>query len=262
MSSSNKKKKVKVKKQATPRPQAPEPVKRDKLYMASSVVVVVLFLFIWGQWYKPEVKDPWQQGVELVDSAQKTQDSVQRNDLFDQAREKLNEQVRLHPYHARLWLQKGYYHFRRQDWDSCILCQKKAIELGAGGMINAIEFDAASIMVSALTQKIQKEGMDSTQIFALADSCEVDNFENAKLYWLRGVVYNQYRNFPEARKWLEQAYKLQPRDFDNAYNYGYSLAMLGERDQALTVLRQAAALQPNNQNVQNLINNLTAQTGN
>lgn len=262
MASPKKKKKVAVKTNEPVKPRkesAPVSAKPDKIYAASSAVIVVLFLITWNQWYKPVVKDPWQVGVELVDSAQKIQDSAVRNQLMDDARDRFYHLVQVHPYHARLWLQKGYYHLRRQEWDSTVLCQKKAIELGHGGMINAIEFDAAQIMVSALTQKFQAEMLDSSRIFPIIDSCEVAGFDNYKLNWLRGVVKNQYRNFREGSYWLERAYKLKPRDFDNLYHYGYSLAMLGQRDQAIGILRQAQALQPENQNVKSLISNLSAQ---
>jgi len=192
----------------------------------------------------------------FIDSAKAETDQDAKNQLFERARQNLNKQVRLHPYHARLWFFKGYFHTQVQEWDSVISAQKLALKLGAGGTVNLVEHDAANMMNQALIQKVNTMNMDTARIFTYLDSCQVEEFENYRIHWLRGAIYNQAGDYSKSVNWLSRAYQLNSRDFDILYHYSFALARNGQRGQAIKHLQTALSLQPNNPAAKNLMNEL------
>src|SRR5258705_3153646 len=90
---------------------------------------LIIFSILWFKPFDVNLKDPWFEGAVLIDSARKVIDTNQRKLLLDEAGKKLAEQVRLHPYHARVHYLYGYYWLNRQNWDSAIFQQKEAIRI-------------------------------------------------------------------------------------------------------------------------------------
>lgn len=235
----------------------PKP-QRSLLILAG--VVTLFFFVVWGEFYTPKVMNPWQEGLVWMDSAKKTTDTTLQVEYMKTAEQIFSEQVNEHPYHARIWMMKGYYHMQTKEWDSVISCQKKALKIGAGGVVNRIDVDAVNMMGVALLNKINKLNMDTTAIFSLLDSAEVEEFENFKILWLRGAINNQAGRPDQALKYLRQAYRLNVRDYDILYHLGYALAQTGNTEQAKKRIQQALQIQPNNKAARNLLDQLNART--
>jgi len=235
----------------------PKPV-RSLLILAG--LVVAAFIVIWGEFYTPTVMNPWQESLVWIDSAKKETDTTLKSQFLRTAEDILTEQVTEHPYHARIWMMKGYLHLQKQDFDSVISCQKKALELGAGGVVNRIDVDAVNMMGAALLNKVNKLNMDTTAIFSLLNSAEVEGFQNFKILWLRGAIYNQAGRYNLGLKHLRQAFQLNVRDFDILYHLSFALAQTGNTEMAKQRLQQALQLQPNNAAAKNLMAQLNART--
>lgn len=239
-------------------PDAPPKPKRFALILTG--IVVLGFVVIWGEFYSPKVTNPWQDSLVWIDSAKTETDTALKASFLQKAEDILSEQVNEHPYHARIWMMKGYLHLQTQEYDSVISCQKKALELGAGGVVNRIDVDAVNMMGAALLNKVNKLNMDTTAIFALLDSAEVDGFKNFKILWLRGAINNQAGQHAVAVRYLRQAYQLNVRDFDILYHFAVALARTGQTEKAKTRLQQALNVQPNNAAAKNLMAQLNART--
>jgi len=235
----------------------PKPV-RSLLILAG--LVVAAFIVIWGEFYKPKVLNPWQESLVWIDSAKKETDTTLKVKFLGAAEDILSEQVNKHPYHARIWMMKGYLHLQQQEYDSVIRCQMKALELGAGGVVNRIDVDAVNMMGAALLNKVNKLNMDTTAIFRLLDSAEVEGFDNFKILWLRGAINNQAGRPDQGVKYLRRAYQLNVRDFDILYHFAFALAQTGQTQLAKQRLQQALQIQPNNAAAKNLMSQLNAQT--
>jgi tetratricopeptide (TPR) repeat protein len=221
-----------------------------------AIISLLVAAFVWSETYKPEILNPWQEGLVLLDSAKVTEDSVLKANILEQAGASFREDVSEFPYHARVWFLKGYYHTMVNEWDSVIACQKNALRLGAGGTVNLVEHDAANMMNSALLQKVNALNMDTTAIFSLLDSCEVKEFDNYRIHWLRGAIYNQSGTFDLAEKCLSRAHALNSRDFDILYHYSYALARRGKVEQAKQFLQTALSISPDNVAAKNLLKEL------
>ena len=102
-----------------------------------------MFFFIWFEIYKPVVIDDWIKGTILIESATQTQDQASQNLFLEKGKAVLKQQLQKHPYHGRIWHLYGRYFLLTNQLDSCIFYEKKAIEIGAGGIVNQIEPEAA-----------------------------------------------------------------------------------------------------------------------
>lgn len=262
------KSKKQVKRKAVPASSPNEPIfqgpeaapKPQWSAIVLSSLVVLVFVIIWGEFYTPKVMNPWQEGLIWIDSAKTETDTILKAEFLQTADEIFTEQVNEHPYHARIWMMKGYYHLQTKEWDSVIACEKKALEIGAGGVVNRIDVDAVNMMGAALLNKVNKLNMDTTAIFNLLDSAEIDGFENFKILWLRGAINNQAGRPDQGVKYLRRAYQLNVRDFDILYHYAFALAQTGKTQKAKARLQQALQIQPNNTSAKNLMNQLNART--
>jgi tetratricopeptide (TPR) repeat protein len=218
----------------------------------------VILFSLWFEFYKPKVTDEWYRGVMLVDSANKTTDQIIKKHLLDSGRQILQKQVQLHPYHARVWYLYGYYFLVTGNWDSCIYADKKAIELGAGGVVNSVEYVASEHLNYALEKKLS-EVTDLENSMKVLNNASVQNFQNNSIDRFRGMIFYNYEQIDSSNFYLERFYKNVPNDFNVLSILAYNYFRLGSRDKALFYANEARKIKSDDPGLNNLINKLQSQ---
>lgn len=242
------------------------PVNAKKLHFPSPISRILLFglplsgvlllLSIWLEIYKPKITDEWYKGAILVDSADKVVDPGVKKNLLDSGGLILKQQAKLHPYHARVWFLYGYYFLRNDNWDSCIYAEKKAIELGAGGTVNQVEYKAAELLNYALDRKLSGvHNLDSA--IKVLEGAITPNFENNALFKLKGFTYFNYNQNDSCIVYLERFYSKVNNDFDAMRILAYCYYRKGMKEKALYYATEAKKIKPDNPDINSLINQLS-----
>jgi hypothetical protein len=238
------------------------PKSEKNLYNPSAIMRIVLFgiplsgiifiLFIWTGLYNPKVVDDWYRGIILVDSATNASDSIVKQGLMDRGGQILRQQNKLHPYHARVWYLLGHYYLVNRNWDSCIYAEKKAIELGAGGVVNNVEYMAADHLCYAVDQKIRKmHNLDSS--IRVINNATTANFENNTLDKIKGFTFYNYNQRDSCTFYLERFNSKVKNDFDVLSFLAFSYSGKGMKDKALFYAMEAKKIKTDNANINNLI---------
>lgn len=229
-----------------------------KLFWGAGVGLLLFFFF----WFKPvtvNLIDPWYNGTILLDSAQKVQDPTQKAELIAKGGALLREQVNMHPYHARLHYLYGYYYYVKQDWDSCVIEEKKAIDIGAGGIVNQVEYQAAEMLNAALGNKLNAVMNTNPELAKKYIQDAVSpRFYNFTLDKYRGMLYTNTRQYDSSRVAFRRFLRFAPNDYDVLYNMAVSFAMSNQKDSAIYFASMASQVNPQNPTAQNLINQLNA----
>lgn len=97
--------------------------------------------------------DPWNKAYALIDESQKANNPIESQKLLDSGGRGLIACLNEHPYHGRLHLMAGYYYFLKDNMDSTIYHQIKALEVGSGGYVNSLEFQARGLLAEATIKK-------------------------------------------------------------------------------------------------------------
>ncbi|MEI7726348.1 MAG: hypothetical protein WCK09_14665 [Bacteroidota bacterium] len=242
------------------------PKNEKNLYNPAFLKRIVLFgiplsgflviLFIWSELYKPKVIDEWYRGIMLVDSAGKTSDSIAKKGLLDRGGHILKQQATSHPYHARVWFLYGHYFLVCKNWDSCIYAEKKSIELGAGGLVNNVEYQAAEHLNFAVDQKIRGiHNLDS--VIKVINNALTTNFENSTLDKIKGFTYYNYNKMDSCSFYLERFNSKVKNDFDVLTFLAFTYSRKGMREKALFYAAEAKKIKSDNANLNNLITQLS-----
>ncbi|MEI7726554.1 MAG: hypothetical protein WCJ26_15960 [bacterium] len=243
------------------------PTKEKNLYnpsMAKRVILfgiplsgIILVFFIWTEIYKPGVIDDWYRGISLVDSAANTKEPIVKQGLMDRGGMILRQQNKLHPYHARVWYLLGHYYLVNSNWDSCIYAEKKAIELGAGGIVNSVEFQAADHLCYAVDQKVRSiHNLDSA--IKVINGAITANFENNILEKIKGFTYYNYNQRDSSAFYLERFNSRVKNDFDVLSLLAFIYYAKGMKDKALFYATEAQKIKSDNTNINNLVTALSA----
>jgi tetratricopeptide (TPR) repeat protein len=215
-------------------------------------ISLLVFIIVWSNPLKIKVMDPWYKGAILIDSARNVMDTNQRNILMEQAGKKLAEQIRLHPYHARVHFLYGYYWFNRQNWDSVIYQQKEAIRIGAGGIVNQIEYNAQEMLNAALDNKVTpliNTGQYNEALVVL-ENAKTPNMINPGIDKNKGVIFSRQGNSDSALACFIRYKQSNPNDANNLANIGISYLQKNNRDSARKYINDALKIDPNNANAQ------------
>lgn len=214
-----------------------------------------IFMIIWFKPFNVNLKDPWYEAAELIDSAKNVTDTTQQKSLKDQAGKKMAELVQKHPYHARVHYLYGYYWFNRQNWDSAIFQEKEAIRIGAGGTVNQVEYAAQDMLNAALSNKVIAL-LNTGNLKGAADVLEnakTPNMFNPGIDKYRGIIYSRQGNADSALSCFLRYKAADPNDANNLTNIAISYNQKNMRDSARVYINQALKLDPKNANA-NLIN--------
>ena len=211
-------------------------------------ISLLVFIIIWTNPLKIKIQDPWSEGALLIDSARNVKDTNQRNVLMEQARKKLAEQVRLHPYHARVHYFYGYYWLIRQNWDSVIYQQKEAIRIGAGGVVNPIEYDAQEMLNEALDKKVTpliKQGKYDEALVVL-ENAKTPDIINPEIDEKKGIIFSREGNSDSALACFIRYKQSNPNDANNLANIAITYLQKNNRDSARKYVNDVLKKDPNN----------------
>lgn len=199
------------------------------------------------------IMHPWTRADMLCDSAGKVQDKQLKQQMMDESGHLLKESVAKHPYHARIWAIYGHYFANTSNWDSCIIAEKKAIELGKGSTINSIEPMAKYFLNIALKYKMEPIFKQKETALKVLDDIEIPGYENDVLNKFRGFVYVNNNEYDTANQILIKYLAKNPNDFDVLYAVSVNYTNQGMRSEALSYANRARAIRPTSADLQNII---------
>jgi tetratricopeptide (TPR) repeat protein len=247
--------------QHTPKAVSSDNPTKNALGKKTSIVLAGLtftvFLLVWTRAIKPDLKDNWNKALELINSSTRSSNESDKTHLLANAHSLLSDLAVKHPYHARVWLIYGYYFIQKKMWDSVIACEKKAIELGKGGIVNQVEFDAADALCYALSMKIDSTQLKNPdQTIALLKKAEVKGFENRCLIKLQGAVYTNFNKTDSALVFLSKAATMQP-DADVYFNIALNYLRNGDKNAALQNVRKALEINKDHESAKKLLQEIS-----
>ena len=222
---------------------------------------LIIFSILWFKPFTVNLKDPWYEGAVYIDSARKEIDTNQRKILLGKAGKVLSEQVQKHPYHARVHYLYGFYWYDRQNWDSSIFHEKEAIRLGAGGLVNQVEYSAQEILNTALGNKVTAL-LNSGRLNEAADAVDyakTPEMFNPGIDKYRGIIYSRLGNSDSALFYFLRYKATNPNDANNLANIAISYNQKNMRDSAVVYINAALKLDPTNANANFLNSQLKSQ---
>lgn len=183
------------------------------LHFAYPVVGAFLIIAILSEWYKPYMENPWVRGSKFIIEARSEKDLAIRKQKLEQGGDILREQLRLHPYHARIWHFYAFYFYVGQQWDSCMYYERRALEKGRGGFNNTMEREGKTIYNLALTNKLNPYAKDHAKTMQLIEEAEIPGFVNPELDKFRGIGYMNIQRTDSSLEALYRYHKYNPRDY-------------------------------------------------
>ena len=220
-----------------------------------------VFLIIWVNPFNVNLKDPWYKAAVLIDSARNVTDTNQRNVLLGKAGKILTKQVQKHPYHARVHYLYGFYWSALQNWDSAIFHQKEAIQLGAGGTVNQVEYKAQEMLNLALGNKVMAllDAGKLNEAAIVLEYAKTPKMINPAIDKYRGIIYSRQGNADSALACLLRYKIANPTDANNLANIAISYNHKNMRDSAMVYINEALKLDPTNANANFLNSQLKSQ---
>jgi tetratricopeptide (TPR) repeat protein len=260
-------------KKATVQPIRPEEVKKRNIAFIGFGIVVLFYIFIWIEPGMKGFEDPWYTAIKMVDSSRKVTNESQKAKLLEEGGSQLKKLATIHPYHARVHHYLGIYYTYKQDWDRAIAEQSKAIELGSGGLVNNVEYDAHRELIFAIFSKAnafaEKKQLDSAIEFynkAVNESGRLRlssktaelmghvNFNLSIAYMQKGNKYLEMNNLDSALVYFEKSVAINPRMADALNNMGTIYSKMNNQAKALEYFSKALAIDPENKNALNNLN--------
>ncbi|MBK7762857.1 MAG: tetratricopeptide repeat protein [Bacteroidetes bacterium] len=203
-----------------------------------------------------EIEHPWNVGDRYCDSSSRIQDTIERKRILALGGQIIREQLKLHPYHARVWAMYGHYFIQKKDWDSSIYAQKKALALGSGTRINSIEELAKRNLNYALSQKLNPYFSSKDTALRMIEAAEIPGYKNIGLTKFRALVYVNVREFDKAEAMLKEFLLAEPKDFDALYAISLNYFNQGKKAEANEYLNRARQVDPQNPRLQFLLQKL------
>ena len=199
------------------------------------------------------IDHPWNIGYQYCDSSKRINDPVLKNELREKGAAILREQLKLHPYHARVWGMIGSYFIQEKDWDSCIYAEKNTLKLGSGAMVNSVEPMALHDLGVALSQKLRPYYKSKDTALQIIQSIEIEGYDNIMLKKFRGIVYSYAGDYELAKNLLEKYLARFPNDFDALWSMSFNFVNHGMKQDAIQYLTRAQKVDPSNPNLPVLI---------
>jgi tetratricopeptide (TPR) repeat protein len=221
---------------------------------------LIIFSILWFNPFKVSVTNSWNDGAQLIDSAGKISDPIQKNKLLEEARVILANQVQKHPYHARVHFMYGIYWHMVQNWDSAIFQQKEAIRIGAGGVVNQVEFGAQAMLNSALETKVTPLlNSNLKEAFDVLENAKTPEMYNPLIDNYKGIIYSRQGNIDSALHCFLRYNTAKPNDAGILASIASSYSQKNMKDSALVYINQALKIDPNNANANLIKSQLNSQ---
>lgn len=229
----------------------------DKIrYYSLPFLGFFMLFFIWFEIYKPLVLNDWVKGTIILEGIKATKDPESQNLLLEQGRTILKEQLQKHPYHAQIWHLYGQYFNLKNQWDSCIYYEKKAIEIGVGGIVNQIEPQAADKINYCLGMKLNLiyNSLDSS--LAAIKAAETPHYYNFMIDKFKGLVFSKYNQLDSSNFYFKRYLVTIPEDEDVLYKLSDNYFKQENKKEALFFIKKVKKLNKGNAKVDTLINKI------
>jgi len=223
---------------------------------ALPLIGVFLFIILLIGSKTRSIEHPWTIGDLYADSSKRIQDPVLKKKVLEEGGDILRKQLAVHPYHARVWVMYGHYFIQKEDWDSCIYAEKKALELGSGTVINSIEEMAKQFLNYALNKKLEPVFKQKEVALKIIEDAVVPGSTNIVLIKYRGLVYVNSGDFENGKTTLLKYLTLKPRDPDALYAMSLNYLNQGMKAEGNEYFIKTQQVDPNNPRNQVLINKL------
>jgi tetratricopeptide (TPR) repeat protein len=222
---------------------------QEKPFIALIVTggTLLLLLIIYLQAIKITPQDPWNVALDKTNAANNIQDPAERSKKLAEAGFQFRQILEQHPYHARVWHFYAYYQTLVQQYDSAILSEIKAIELGIGGIVNQVEFEAAQGLCQAASLKLNSGQLnDPIAARNFIQSIKVSGLEIPCLDRFQGAVYTQL-NMPDSALYFLNRIKLKEPDADIYYNIALNYFKKSDYDETVANLKTALGYNANHE---------------
>ena len=215
-----------------------------------------MLFFTWFEIYKPLVIDNWIKGTIYLENSSLTQDTKTKSELVEKGRTILKEELQKHPYHSTIWHLYSQYFLLTNQLDSCIFYEKKAIEIGAGGIVNQIEPEAADRINYCLGIKLNliRNSFDSS--LTAIKAAETPQYYNFMMDKFKGLVFSKYNQLDSANAYLKHYLITIPEDEDVLYKVSDNYFKQQNKNQALFFANKVKVLNKLNTKVDTLINKI------
>jgi tetratricopeptide (TPR) repeat protein len=200
---------------------------------------LLLLLLIYLQVINIIPQDPWIAALEKVNKASNMEVPAEKSKTLAEAGNQFRQILDQHPYHARVWHFYAYYLTLVQQYDSAVISAKKAIELGRGGIVNQVEYEAAQVLCQAVSLKLNSGQLNDLVLTRnFLKSTEITGFELPCLDRFQGAVYTQLNMSDSALYYLNRI-KLKEPDADIYYNIALNYFKKGNYDETVANLKTA-----------------------
>jgi tetratricopeptide (TPR) repeat protein len=220
-------------------------------------IFLVVFL---AMWFAPRVPfdEPYNEGMNLVNAARKVREPAEKKSMLDKAGALLAEQVRLHPYHARLHFFLAYYHDDAGNYDSAIAEAKEAIRLGSGSAVNAVDPIARKLLDHATVKRV--ESLMAAKDFAAArrllnESLAVSPSSKAIVTGLGNLDLRE-QSWDSARMHFSRLAEMDPKDDETWFILGHVAAAQQQIPAAIGYLEKSLSINPNRAPARELLSRL------
>jgi tetratricopeptide (TPR) repeat protein len=225
-------------------------------YYSLPVVSILVILTIWFQLYFPFIIDDWNLGKLHVERSEQIKDPVQAENELEKGGAILRKQATIHPYHARVWHLLGCYYLVKGNFDSCIIAEKKAIDLGTGGIVNQVEFIAADNLNLALQKKLNLITNLDTSLIVIKNA-ELKDFDNFVIDKFKGMIFSKYKQ-PDSCIFYFKKYLINaPEDAYVLLKITENYIKLSDKKNAEFYLKKVEKLEKGNSRIDTLKNKIS-----
>ena len=217
----------------------------SKWHYVFPIAGIVMIGFIYAEIYKPKLENKWVTGSNLVQNARKEKDPKAQAEMREKGGAILREQVRLHPYHARVLHHYAFYFHEKREWDSCLYYERIALQTGTGGIINRVRSEGKNVYNVALANKLDMNMKDLPKSLELLDKAVIPGFDNPEIKKYRGIVYMNASRFDSSISAFKSYYADNPKDFYALLYLAKDYANTSQLDSARKYAELAKIEQPN-----------------
>jgi hypothetical protein len=212
-----------------------------------------MLFFIWFEIYKPLVIDDWIKGTIYLENSSLTQDTKTKSELVEKGRTILKEELQKHPYHSRIWHLYSQYFLLTNQLDSCIYYEKKAMDMGAGGIVNQIEPLAADKINYCVGVKLNSIHNSLDSSLAVIKVAETPKYYNFMMDKFKGLVFAKYKQLDSSNFYFKRYLVSMPEDGDVFYKLANNYLMQENKKDALLFAEKVKDLYKVNAKVDTLI---------
>ncbi len=180
--------------------------------------------------------DNYNGAIQTINKARDTEDEAAKNELYQQALEKLNVATLVDPSRHEPYQPLALSYISIGDTAKAEEALEKGLEKNPGDELLTI----AAGEVYSMTGSLDKAEMQFKRALEM-------NPENSDLYQKLGVMESNRQNWEKANEYYEKAIELNPDNADLAYNIGVGYYNQQNYTEAIPFFKKALEAEPDNE---------------